>query len=252
MFEERIIHNPYNGKTHVMLNRDDIRKCVKLSGDFSKYEQWGGNDSSRLDNRDNYGAGIWNTSKDKYKTERLGLFGEVAFSTLSGLPLDEEIRTGGNSWDFIAHVKRDITLDVKNTASFKKRPDKYGEFMIKNSTWEHGPKRFYPLKAYGYFFTSNCAFLNDSNNKFWEFKGEVTKIIMRMHGAISANKIENNREERAGSSPVENAKWDNIYVNDLELMRSLDFFKKIGLEVPSFLPYEDCINGLWKGLKRYV
>ena len=193
MVDEKIIYNSQTGVTYVLLNRDDILKCVKLSGDFSKYEQWGGSDTNRLDDRDNYGAGIWNTSKDKYKTERIGLFGEVSFSILSGLPLDEEIRTGGNSWDFIAHVKKDITLDVKNTATFKERPDKYGEFIIKNSTWEHGLKKVYPLKAHGYFFTSNFVFLNDNNNKFWDFNSKVTKIIMRMHGAISANKIENNR-----------------------------------------------------------
>ena len=252
MVDEKIIYNSQTGVTYVLLNRDDILKCVKLSGDFSKYEQWGGSDTNRLDDRDNYGAGIWNTSKDKYKTERIGLFGEVAFSILSGLPLDEEIRTGGNSWDFIAHVKKDITLDVKNTATFKERPDKYGEFIIKNSTWEHGLKKVYPLKAHGYFFTSNFVFLNDNNNKFWDFNSKVTKIIMRMHGAISANKIENNREERVGQSPVKNAKWDNIYINDSELLRPSIFFNKIGLEVPSFLSYKDCINGLWKGLEIYV
>ncbi len=252
VIDERRMYNPNTGITYVMLTSDDILKCIKLSGDFSKYEAWGGSDASKRDDPNNYGAGILNTTKDKYKCEREGAFGEVSFSILSGLLLDEEIRASGNDWDFvIPYRKEERYLDVKNTQEFKLYFDK-GEFIIRNSNWKYGKKKICPLKADAYFFTSDRVFLTGNNERVHNFRPVVSKIIMRMHGAISAKRVEENREERVSPSPWGSATWDNIYVKDEELTRPIDFFSKVGLDVPSFLEYEDCLNGLWKGLESYV
>jgi hypothetical protein len=252
MVEKRIIHNPNTNKTYVMLCLDDVLKCIKLSGDFSKFEAWGGSDSSKRDDPNNYGAGILNTSKDKYRTERNGLFGEVAFHIMTGLPLDEQIRTCGNDWDFAFPCKNaNRTLDVKNTEEVKMYFNK-GEFIIKNSDWKHGPKKICPLKASVYFFTSNHHFFDSNNNRIHNFRPGVAKVIMRIHGAISARKISENREERVDRAAVRNATWDNMYIRDDELARPINFFNAVNLDVPSFLPYDDCIKGLWKGLESYV
>jgi len=252
MSDDRIIHNPDTGITYVMLGIDDILKCVKLSGDFSKFEAWGGNDASKRDNAENYGAGILNNSKDTRKTERQGLYGEVAFNILTGLPMDEVVREKGNDWDFTYSFKNTYRhLDVKNTGSFRDRCGK-GEFMIKNSDWRYGPKKIYPLKSDAYFFTHHLVLLDNSNQKHEIFGPKVSKIIVKMNGAISKKRIESNREERVGPSPISWAKWDNIYVRDSELVRPMDFFRQVGLKVTSFLPYEECFNGIWKGLEQYV
>ncbi len=252
MDNDKVLYDFNKDKLYVMLTRDDILKCIKLSGDFSKYEQWGGADAAKRNNRNNYGAGILNTDEDPYSTEREGLFGEMAFHILSGLPIDDKVRKKGNQWDFVIPAgegKR--TLDVKNTKEVKNYFGK-GEFLIKNSDWRYGKKKICQLKSDAYFFTSDYLFLSKDNNVLPCFQYDVQKIIMRIHGAISRKRLMRDRSKMIAPSPINGATWDNIYIKGSDLTTPICFFERVGLEISEVSKREECLNGIWKGLESYV
>ncbi len=62
-----------------------------------------------------YGKGILNTKDDKFKVERIGLLGEIAFAKLFNLKTDFEYRKGGDKYDFVLNGK---AIDVKVAAKF--------------------------------------------------------------------------------------------------------------------------------------
>ncbi len=63
-----------------------------------------------------YGKGILNSKSDKYKTERIGLLGELAFAKLFNLKVDLDYKHGGDKFDFLISEK---TYDIKTSS---KRP----------------------------------------------------------------------------------------------------------------------------------
>ncbi len=260
-YERRVLFNHNTQETFVLLEYPDILKCVKLSGDFSKWELWADKSKQKSDTR-NYGSGILNTSKDKYKTEREGLFGEMAFSILSGIPIDEKIRKHGNDWDFsLRYNNMYLHIDVKNTQKIRNYGK--GQFIIKNSSWKttyynkngdicYNNRKICPLKSHAYFFTSDHVFVDSKNRKKESFGPDIMRIIIKMHGIISAKRINKNRNDRVGPSPWNKANWDCIYVKQSELMPPLTFFEKIEFKIPTFFNYDESIRGAWKGLEKYV
>jgi len=72
-----------------------------------------------------YAKGLLNSAQDPYKTERIGLLGEMAFGLLINLKPDLEYREGGDDYDFIYN---DQTIDVKTAA---KKPPLYYNLLIK-------------------------------------------------------------------------------------------------------------------------
>ena len=87
----------------VRVEGDNYKKCVEAAKNY-----WA---SSK---KGNYGRGLINTEGDPTKVERTGLLGEMAFSIVSGLPVDFSYKKGGDKTDFILNGK---TVDVKTAAS---------------------------------------------------------------------------------------------------------------------------------------
>lgn len=57
-----------------------------------------------------FGNGLINTRQDKYKVERIGREAEIAFSRLTGLPIDSEYRPCGDTCDFVSSSG---SIDIK-------------------------------------------------------------------------------------------------------------------------------------------
>lgn len=87
----------------IKIEGDNYLKCVEAAKNYWASSKTGG-----------YGKGLINTKIDPIKTERTGLLGEMAFSIVTGLPVDFSYKNGGDKTDFILNGK---TVDVKTAAS---------------------------------------------------------------------------------------------------------------------------------------
>jgi hypothetical protein len=61
-----------------------------------------------------WNKGMLNTEKDKFKTERTGILGEIAFAKIFGLPVNIQYKKNGEPYDFILNGKK---LDIKTSRS---------------------------------------------------------------------------------------------------------------------------------------
>lgn len=77
----------------------------------------------------NWGSGLINSDEDKHKAERTGLLGEMAFSKLSGLPINIEYQEGGSNNDFCLTTAKS-KIDIKTAY---RRP-KYNAGLIRCGT----------------------------------------------------------------------------------------------------------------------
>ncbi len=87
----------------------DYEECVRAAPNFWANKKPGA-----------YGAGLGATVDDDYKPVRTGLLGQMAFGKVTGLPVDTEIRSGGDNYDFLIF---DCKVDIKC-------PMKCGDILI--------------------------------------------------------------------------------------------------------------------------
>lgn len=74
-----------------------------------------------------YNKGLINTEEDPHFAERVGRIGEMAFSKISGLPVDLEYKVKGDDYDFITDYG---TIDVKTSC---KLPS-YKQILVTGAT----------------------------------------------------------------------------------------------------------------------
>lgn len=88
----------------VKIQENEWEWCDRVSGNL-----WANS------KKNHYGRGIINSEEDKFKAERCGLLGEMAFSKISGLAVDGSYQKGGKPFDFESPIGGE-KIDIK-TAS---------------------------------------------------------------------------------------------------------------------------------------
>jgi len=186
----------------VTLDEEDIKYCRDLAIKRCKFKKWGNSA---------YGRGGLNSAKDPSCTERIGMYGELAFKVLTGKPIDEKISDKGDSgWDF---KFIDNKLDVKAQRKLADHPK--GEFYI-TATDKNGNLK--KLRADSYFF-GIIASHNGSQTEI-----DATRVIVEFYGFISKENVLKNKEERL--APCISKKFVNMknyYVKKSELINPVDF-----------------------------
>jgi hypothetical protein len=84
-----------------------------------------------------YGKGLINTKEDPYFAERVGKLGEVAFSKISGLPVDTKYKDKGDDFDFITDAGK---IDIKTSC---KLPS-YKKLLVTGAT---STRKLYDIKS---------------------------------------------------------------------------------------------------------
>lgn len=144
-----------------------IDKLEGLAKKFCKKGKWEGQ----------YGNGIMNTDDFPYKTELVGVFGEYAFSVITGIPMDEEERPYGNTTDFHIPLKngKKLTIDAKccSTKEFFIQAKKKGKIKKLTSQIFVFGRIIYPknFRHYSKPFDANIS-------------DEFDKITVRLYGYI--------------------------------------------------------------------
>ncbi|KKK92166.1 hypothetical protein LCGC14_2705660 [marine sediment metagenome] len=198
-----MIFTNYNSVTiSVTLDEEDVKYCRDLAVKRCKFKKWGDTP---------YGRGGLNSAKDPSCTERIGMYGEIAFKVLTGKPIDEKISDKGDSgWDF-EFINNN--LDVKTQKRLADHPK--GEFYI-TATDKNGNLK--ELRADSYFF-GIIASHNGSKTEI-----DATRVIVEFHGFISKEDVLKNKEERL--APCISKKFVNMknyYIKKSELINPVDF-----------------------------
>ncbi len=84
----------------VNIKSDEYQKAEEISKNRWSNEKTG-----------TYGEGLCNTTTDPYRATRTGILGEIAFSKITNLPVDDQYKKGGDKYDFIINNK--YKIDVK-------------------------------------------------------------------------------------------------------------------------------------------
>lgn len=204
----------------VYLYSEDIKYCQIVAKIREKYEEWTEN---------SYKKGAMNSEQDKFKTERMGLHGERAFSKFLGnFPIDEKYRgKGDNGVDFLLNTNK---IDVKFHAEVAqyKRNNFYGGYYIKATFKDGRIKTINDIKTNIYVFTVFDEMINEEGKVITspvEYKKpgadlDAICIKIRIKGFITKDKIFSNWEERISptiykSKSELNAK--NFYIKEEEL-----------------------------------
>jgi len=212
-----------NKSVFVSLDKNDIEFCKKLAEKRSKYKIWG--DKATPKNKA-WDKGFLNSKKDSSRTERVGLYGEKAFSILTGLPVDETVsKKGDKGWDFeIVVNKQNIKIDVKTSLKeiwrenidsrlYMRADDRRGKLKV--------------LKANYYFLTSVIYYdsILFKDKKTTDINAD--NLIIEMHGVITKEDILRKKEERIGGPATKNknANWKNYYIEREELVSPIEFLE---------------------------
>jgi hypothetical protein len=200
----------------VTLDKETVAYCKALAWERKKFKEWG---DKVPEDKKMYPQGILNNAKDIFKTERIGMYGEKAFSIFTGLPLDETISEKGDpGYDFLLNSsEKIIKLDVKNQVSddFTMNKNSYGEFYVRTDRIR---------RSDAYFFTTTFEHNGTIVNKYGD-RSEVdaTKIEVRLYGFITKEDILKNKEERIRPCRKKSGDWKNYEVKKSELISPLDF-----------------------------
>jgi hypothetical protein len=108
------------------INSDELKTAHQLAKLFSKRKEWAGTQ---------YGEGLLNSDKDPYRTEFVGVCGEIAFSKIFGVPMDENYKPKGNDYDFLKMLgNKVLKIDVKTNSKryrnvFIRATNNYGKIQ---------------------------------------------------------------------------------------------------------------------------
>jgi hypothetical protein len=211
----------------VTFDEEKVKYCRDLGWGRKKYDIWG--EIASEQNKEYRKAPLNDDPKDRSRAERIGVYGEKAFSLLTGLPVDETISDRGDKWDFVIPGK-EIKVDVKtHSILYDEKADKenkYGPFFITATNGFGKPKTLYPdyycfvvIAEHNGTTKSNRGFITDKN---------ATKVVVEVYGLISKESILANKEKRIGS-PMTNKKgsnWKNYYIKEEELEDPILFMWK--------------------------
>jgi hypothetical protein len=221
------------GKTLIKINRPGIEYCAGLGENRGKYNHpdW---------QQDGYRQGLLNSDENPYVAERLGAYGEFAFSKfVGGIPLNETVsRYGDRGTDF---RNFGTTIDAK----FQWEPSHkaiqlnyFGPYYV-TATDRFGKEK--QLKSNIYFFLTMHQVMKAENGKYKEVSRQDVKklgkdleadfIIMELRGYIYRDTILANKEERI--APL---LWDeagtsnrrNYYIKSSELLSPQHFLEHVG------------------------
>ena len=204
----------------IILDKKDIEYCILLAKKRAKYknEHW---------QQNKYRKGLLNSDKNPYLSERLGVYGEMAFSKFLGkIPLDENISDIGDpGYDFIYKNKKIDTKTQWQPAYWAiKKYNCYGPFYL-SADDKNGREK--ELKADIYFFETidsilkNGKKLNIEDIKEIGSDLEATQISIKLWGYISKENILKNKEQRKNRVLWENkgpGNKYNYYIKATELL----------------------------------
>jgi len=151
---------------------------LTLAKRFSKKELW----SKKNNKFYRWGAGILNTGQIPYKAELVGILGEMAFSKMSGLPIDSEYKKRGNSHDFKTKIKptlRNVNIEVKT------RLKDFGDVYVKRYD-ENG--NIISLKSDIYVFCHLQTSWNEIEEKITN-EETMKPILISIDGVISKKRL---------------------------------------------------------------
>lgn len=172
---------------------EDYTICDKASRDY-----WSSSKGGK------YGRGILNTEGDPFRTERIGLLGEMAFARFFGLEIKIEYKKHGDDYDFL--LANGKTVDVK-TASRN-----YGAVLVQYEN-SHGRVTFKPKDIYV------GAYLSSENI-------EQSSAEIELVGFTTVEFV-------VGLTQVKSkvGRWTN-YEIPFSSLRSLSELREICLEIP--------------------
>ncbi len=164
-----------SGSIAVSLDHANTLEACLRAWYFCKFHEW---------TETEYTKGMLNTKEDPSATERVGSFGEQAFSLITGLPLDKEYKKHGNKKDFVLQTKPNpILIEVKTQQREHVDGRFEGEYWVKAT--DRYDKKIVPLKADIYVFCLLAQWDKEKkNNAEWvhiEFVGWVTKSHFNKH-----------------------------------------------------------------------
>lgn len=197
------IIDPKTKEVFVHLDNNDLKYARELAIKFCKYHEWG--DKASV-NTKTYSQGVLNTPTDNNKTERIGVYGEMAFSHLTGLPIDDKKKERGNKYDFI--TKDNIKLEAKCSLIL------YPYCFIK-AIHENGYE--IPLNSDYYFF----SYIYEQNKN----ERNATSIVIKVHGFFSKKDILKNKKERIVPALSPKYNWKNYKIEFNELTHPLTFLR---------------------------
>jgi len=157
---------------------NDVYYSLTLAKKFSKKELW----SKKNDKFYRWGAGLLNTGRIPYKAELVGILGEMAFSKISGLPMDSKYKKRGNTHDFRTKIKptlRNVNIEVKT------RLKDFGDVYVKRYD-ENG--NIISLKSDIYVFCHLKTPWNKIENHIIN-QEKMKPIIVSVDGVISKKRL---------------------------------------------------------------
>ena len=217
-----IFYSPNYKSIFVTLQEEEVEFCRDLAEKRCKFKKWG--DKANSKNKE-WRKGVLNDEDDPSCAERIGLYGEEAFSILTGLLVDETVsEKGDKGWDFLLEDEnKKYKLDVKTSKIVYSKKNNYGEFYIK-ATNDKGTIK--TLKS-DYYLMASIAHHNGIiiNKKGYLSEKDATMIIVELHGFVSKENILKNKKERLGKPVTSNkeAHWKNYYIKKEELIEPIEF-----------------------------
>jgi hypothetical protein len=217
-----ITYHPNKKSVLVYLDEKIVKECRERGVSFCKFKKWG--DKAPAETKD-WRKGILNDKDDPSQAERIGQYGEVAFSMFSGIEVDKEVKDKGNKFDF--SMKDGKLIEVKTNKVVYKDATKskgyYGPFFIK-AIDERGRKL--PLKSDFFIFTSIYEHNGKVNKGSYRSEIDATWIVIEIHGIITKEQLLKNAEERL--APALKGSHQNYYISEEELMSPASFLCDYG------------------------
>jgi|GEM_PF-3195115 len=197
----------------VDLTGKELKESCEIAWNFCKFFHWANASPEELA----YRQGLMNTPEDPYKVERIGVYGEMAVSLITGWPMDKKVRMHGNEWDF---VHNGFKVDIKTHFGYYHEAayiqKKYGAYFIKAT---NGKGELGNLKSDFY------LFCNISLPKFRRDEYNAQLVQVEVVGAIDKNRVLENADERRSRAFWGN--FEDYYVKKSEMIRIADFIKMI-------------------------
>lgn len=209
--------HPFKDTVLVYLDENMVNECKERAVSFCKYKKWG---DSASEQSKQWKKGILNDENDPSQAERIGQYGELAFSILTGIDVDKEVNDNGNKYDF--PLLNNQKVEIKTSKILYKEATKskgyYGPFFIK-ATNEYG-KRL-PLRSDYYVFTSIFNHNGTVVSKGRLSDIDATMVMIEIHGFISKEQILDNTIQRENSAL--NGKHTNYYIKEEEIISPISF-----------------------------
>ena len=157
----------------ILINLSSEQTAKAIHNSYAMGKDWG-------TKKQDWGNGMLNSDNDPRKTERVGQFGEQAFSALSGIPTDDEVREKGNQFDFV--------LPDGKKAEVKCRSKDYGAHLVR-AYYDSQKSRKVVLKSDIYVFATMVKDSRDEKEPaVIALNGWATREEIESHDVVHARK----------------------------------------------------------------